>query len=328
MPRGITLFGIMDETGFLDEGQVYVTYDPGDSTEGRKRFEPPPPAGPLLVTRSPALHPGDVQRAINTIPPAGHALRELANCIVFSSTGSRDLPSQLSGGDLDGDIYNVLWDPALSSAETFEPADYPRQAPLDIGRRVTGDDMADFFIDFMKTDHLGVIATRHMIIADQQKEGTRDPQCIALAGLHSTAVDFSKTGIAVDLKELPRCKRFRPDFLAPGPLAHVHDRSEIELEEPDGTQWTNQDDDDEDADRPVFRYYYSDKVLGKLFRAVDERKIWHNNIRRGMDAWVGDVPFWDSFLDVMMDRITKLGDDDDDVGWQHRIGEAWRIRSA
>ena len=49
----------------------------------------------------------------------------------------------------------------------------------------------------METDQLGRIATLHQILADQREMGTLDPDCITLAELHSTAVDFTKTGIAV-----------------------------------------------------------------------------------------------------------------------------------
>lgn len=206
--KGMTLFGIMDETGFLKEGEVYVTYD---TMEGQYAW--PPPAGKLLVTRSPALHDGDVQFGINTIPPEGHPLRSLRNCIIFSQMGERDLPSQLSGGDLDGDLYHVLWDNAIvSQVQTFAPANYPRVQAVDIKRPVTVNDMANFFVDFMKTDHLGIIATKHMIVADQQKLGTRDFLCRKLAELHSTAVDFSKTGIPVNMKDLPRVNNLRPDL--------------------------------------------------------------------------------------------------------------------
>lgn len=205
--KGITLFGIVDETGFLQRDEVYVTFD---TVEGR--FEPPPPPGRLLVTRSPALHNGDIQQAYQVLPPVNHPLRQHRNCIVFSAKGDRDLPSKLSGGDLDGDIYNIIWDPAARPKRTFNPADYPRVEPLNIGRLVTAEDMADFFIDFMRTDHLGVIATRHMILADQKDEGTSHPDCNKLAQLHSTAVDFSKTGIPVEFKELPKANNFRPDL--------------------------------------------------------------------------------------------------------------------
>lgn len=205
--KGITLFGIMDETGFLKENEVYVTYD----TKG-DRFDEPPGPGPVIVTRSPALHPGDIQLPFNVIPPPGNPLRQLSNVIIFSRHGQRDLPSQLSGGDLDGDIFNIIWDEEVMPQQTFSPADYPRVTPAELGREVTTEDMADFFIDFMKLDHLGVIATRHMILADQKDEGTLHPDCMKLAELHSTAVDFSKTGVGVDLMKLPRANRYRPDL--------------------------------------------------------------------------------------------------------------------
>lgn len=205
--KGITLFGIMDETGFLEENQVYVTYD---TVQGR--HSPPPSPGPLLVTRSPALYDGDIQTAFNMIPPRGHPLRSHRNCIVFSRKGRRDLPSQLSGGDLDGDLYNIIWDPEARPARILDPADHPRVDPVSIGRQVEIADMAGFFVDFMKTDHLGVIATRHIILADQKEEGTSHPDCKKLAALHSTAVDFSKTGIAVRMDELPRATPYRPDL--------------------------------------------------------------------------------------------------------------------
>lgn len=206
--EGITLFGIMDETGFLKENEVYVTYD----TMGT-RFGPPPGSQrSLLVTRSPALHPGDIQVARNVIPPKGHPLLDHINVIVFSRHGNRDLPSQLSGGDLDGDIYNVIWDRGVQPKMSFKAADYPRVSPIELDRDVTKDDMAEFFIEFMKSDCLGVIANRHMIVADQKEEGTPHRDCVKLAELHSTAVDFSKTGCRVEMRDLPRANRLRPDL--------------------------------------------------------------------------------------------------------------------
>lgn len=209
--KGITLFGTMDETGFLEEGQVYITYDKtfGELNQGATSELRD---GEVLVTRSPALHPGDIQIAQMITPPAGHPLRKLKNCIAFSRNGPRDLPSQLSGGDLDGDLYNVIWDIEAMPQWTFAPADYPRVSPRPLKRPVTRADMADFFIDFMKTDVLGMIAIRHVVVADKEDEGTVHPSCLALAGMHSTAVDFSKTGIPVDVKAMPKPPRGRPDL--------------------------------------------------------------------------------------------------------------------
>jgi hypothetical protein len=137
--------------------------------------------------RSPALHPGDIQLATNRIPPPGHSLRHLRNCIVFSHKGKRDLPSQLSGGDLDGDIYNVIWDQfaVKSCKRVFAPADYPLTEPRVLNRQVQKQDMTAFFVEFMKTNNLGVIATRHMILADQRPAGTVDAGKIAILNLRT-----------------------------------------------------------------------------------------------------------------------------------------------
>ena len=86
--QGVTLFGIMDETGYLEEGEIFVAFDKTPfvgchmmDLDNRR----------MLVTRSPALHPGDIQVATNVIPPDAHPLRSLRNCVVFSQKGQREL---------------------------------------------------------------------------------------------------------------------------------------------------------------------------------------------------------------------------------------------
>ncbi|KAL2262909.1 hypothetical protein VTK26DRAFT_9050 [Humicola hyalothermophila] len=334
--KGITLFGVMDETGYLKEGEIYVTYHDGSSSSssrngtvdggggGYRRFADPPGPGKVIVTRSPALHPGDVQTAWNNVPPEGHPLLNLRNCVVFSSCGERDLPSQLSGGDLDGDMFHVIWDPdVVDYVETFEPADYPRVKPLELDREVQLADMADFFVEFMKADDLGVVATRHMILADQREQGTLDKDCIKLAELHSSAVDFSKSGRPVEMSELPRANSWRPDFLASGPAIEIHDKSAIRLDQHTVREDGGDDDDDAGDEGPRHRYYYSDKILGRLFRSVDEQKIWSEDIKMVIDA--GSASFWDEFLAHIHHRVrSSIGE----VEWQHRTGEAHRIRLA
>lgn len=315
--QGVTLFGIVDEFRYLEEGEVYVTFSEAPFVDGRsidldnRR---------MLITRSPALHPGDIQIATNVVPPDHHPLRDLTNCIVFSSRGTRDLPSCLSGGDLDGDIYNIIWDKdaVQGCKRTFEPADYPRTAPLDIGRDVEPKDMTDFFIKFMATDKLGLIATRHMILADQRPAGTDDSDCKILAEMHSTSVDYSKTGIPADMGKLRSMKgdRYRPDFLAPAALANIKDRAEISFEAPVAIT----DEDDEESVGPRFQYYYSDKILGQLFRGIDEKKIWyediHISVTRTRNIW-GDLTKY-----ILTQSEMYFGK----LPWQNSINEAWEIR--
>ena len=193
----IAFIGIMDETGLLEEGEIYCETH---TETGRNLL-----TGPVVITRSPALHPGDVQCVKAVDAPADSPLRALHNVVAFSSKGDRDLPSMLSGGDLDGDLYNIIYDNTLWPKRLSQPADYPTAEPIDIQRPVERTDMTDFFIKFMENDNLGLIATLHQIVADQQGHGTFDPVCISLAGLHSTAVDFSKTGIPVSLMRIGSC---------------------------------------------------------------------------------------------------------------------------
>ncbi|KAB2574206.1 putative RNA-dependent RNA polymerase 2 [Lasiodiplodia theobromae] len=271
--QGVTLYGIMDETGFLEEGEIYCTFErPGEKGKLKKCVLV---GKNVVVTRSPALHPGDIQkaRAVNILP-SGSPLRALSNVVVFSQKGQRDLPSQLSGGDLDGDLYNIIFDERLIPPNIHPPADYNAVPPMDIGRPVSQRDITEFFVKFMETDQLGRISTIHMQLADRAPTGTLDPNCKKLAEMASTAVDFSKTGIPVDMSQCPRHDMIRPDFMATSPHVTVQ-RSGVAFDEHD-------DDDDNDAvealdpDLRSFRYYESEHVLGRLYRAIDEKKIFED----------------------------------------------------
>lgn len=188
--NGYHLHGIMDETGILEEGEIFCIVTKQGVPEVLVQDT-------VVISRAPVLHPGDVQLAKAIQVPDDSPLISLTNCICFSQKGDRDLPSKLSGGDLDGDLYYIMWGADAIPQRICTPADYPRVAPVDIGRQVVRKDMTDFFIKFMETDQLGRICTYHEMLADQSERGTLDPECIRLAELASTAVDFSKTGIAV-----------------------------------------------------------------------------------------------------------------------------------
>ncbi|KAI3323950.1 RdRP-domain-containing protein [Xylariaceae sp. AK1471] len=316
--HGVTLFGIMDEFGYLGDEEVFITFDKQQGhvyPDLHDRF--------VIVTRSPALHPGDIQIRRAIVPPQGHPLRSLSNCIVFSQKGSRDLPSQLSGGDLDGDIYNVIWDPiAVDGCELeFAPADYPRVLPLDIGRNVEARDMTEFFVKFMATDQLGLIAIKHIIFADIHQAGTVHDECQLLAEMHSTAVDYSKTGIPVKMEKMSSLKRtmYRPDFLAPAPLANIVDKTEIRFEAPIAPSAEGDEDDDTG---PRHRFYKSDKILGELYRAIDEKKIWKDDIHLTVNRFSPSL--WDEILVHIGRQCEDLGD----FNWRRALGEARSIRQA
>lgn len=208
--KGCLLFGIMDETNTLKEGEVYIsTFQEQYGGKPTKRIIK---GERIVVTRAPALHPGDFQLVKAVDVSSDCPLRDLTNCIVFSQQGERDLPSKLSGGDLDGDKFHILYDARLIPDFTVPPADYTSAPPSDLGRAVQMEDMVDFFIEFMQMDRLGVISNKHKIRADKHKEGTRADECINLARLASDAVDFSKSGVPVCICP-PICSQIRTNLL-------------------------------------------------------------------------------------------------------------------
>lgn len=319
--KGVTLFGVMDETGFLKEGEVYIHYDarqPGryDGIDGSLTD------GCVIVTRSPALHPGDIQLAKMVTPPEKHPLRALRNCVVFSQRGDRDLPSQLSGGDLDGDKYNIIWDAAAFPKAVFSPASYPRNVPKPLDRDVTRDDIANFFIEFMRSDILGLIANRHLVYADVRPKGTEDEECVKLAELHSTAVDYSKTGIPPAVIEIPKQPKTRPDFTAPAPPVTTYDLGDINFVEVD----EDEDEGDDGFGRPKYRYHKSTKVLGELYRAIDEKSLWSKVTTSKTTTEKKREALWEQVCVMLEEGLAALASSDVHAEWRPRLGDADKVR--
>lgn len=148
-----------------------------------------------------------------------------------------------SGGDLDGDDYTVIWDHRLlpRKGHRYERcmsyvAPDPRRVPS-----ITVKHVLDFMIDFMKNDSLGQVAHTHLAYA-HDPQGTRNQmkdepdcrafsdECMTLASLHSTAVDFAKTGVAARMpRQLRRCtypdfmeKEHKTSYVSDTPLSHMY----------------------------------------------------------------------------------------------------------
>ena len=81
------------------------------------------------------------------------------------------------------------------------------------------------------------------------------------------------------MNEMPRYSRWRPHFMKPGPYV------EIAKEKPASFDDVKVNDDD-DGEPSGFNYYPSEKVLGKLFDAIDEQKIFqriqHNSSQHAL----------------------------------------------
>jgi hypothetical protein len=99
--KGVKLFGIMDETGYLKEDEIYCAIQ---TPKGyREVLGDPKGTGfraKALISRSPSMHPGDVQLVYVVDVPPDSPLNSLHNVVVFSQHGLRDLPSKLAGGGM------------------------------------------------------------------------------------------------------------------------------------------------------------------------------------------------------------------------------------
>jgi hypothetical protein len=95
VPKGAYLLGICDDTGTLKEGEIFVQVSNVENLTRRTVIE-----GSCVIVRCPCFHPGDV-RVVRAVKRP--ELMHLYDVVVFSTKGSRGIPSMCSGGDLDGD---------------------------------------------------------------------------------------------------------------------------------------------------------------------------------------------------------------------------------
>jgi len=70
-------------------------------------------------------------------------------------------------------------------------------------------------------------------------------------------------------------------------------------------------------------YYRSEKVLGKLYRGIDEHKIWNEEIRSTVAPHPAAV--WEELIDDLTTRCIELGAS---VNWQHHVETARQLRAA
>ncbi|XP_019641825.1 PREDICTED: LOW QUALITY PROTEIN: probable RNA-dependent RNA polymerase 1 [Branchiostoma belcheri] len=203
---GRNMLGVLDETGTLEYGEVFVQYteDIADKSSRARVL-----TDNVVVTRNPCFHPGDVRklRAVD-VPKLHH----MVDVIVFPSKGQRPHPNEMSGGDLDGDEYFVTWYPDLIFPRpNLKPMDFTSQGKK-LLPSVETQDIKDFIVEYIKNDILGQIANAHLASAHTLPGGIFSSKCLGLAKKHSDAVDFPKTGVCPSLEKDERPLEY-PDFM-------------------------------------------------------------------------------------------------------------------
>lgn len=281
--EGCTLIGVVDEFNYLGKNEIFAQVD--DHKDGQYRII----EGRVMIGRSPTIHPGDVRIVTAVKPPPTHPLRQLRNVIVFNKhPHGRPLQSMLSGGDFDGDTYTIYEDERLFPKKMVSPGVYKNVPPRALAGPCTFEDLADFFVDYVINDQVGLVSTFHLQIADKSELHSLDPDCVKLAQLHAKAVDYRKTGQAVHRKDVPMppFNSPRPDFLAQRPAGQG--------------------------------IYASTRALGQLFRAIPEQMT---------DTPFGTQPSWatesQGKQSVLSSILKQPGKADDVLAILSMLAQKW-----
>ena len=85
--------------------------------------------------------------------------------------------------------------------------------------------------------------------------------------------------------------------------------------------YTAPDEEDSDSDDgPRFKFYKSEKILGRLYREINEEKVWTEEIK-SLPTPSGSS-FWDDFITAIRPRWEALGD----IRWHALKEDAHSIR--
>ncbi|CAF0876200.1 unnamed protein product [Adineta ricciae] len=233
------MIGIVDEYRILEYGQVFVQYTELNSdyknneskTEKTVILEQS-----VVVTKNPCHHPGDIRvfSAVN-VPQLQH----LKDVIVFPQRGERPHPNEISGSDLDGDEYAVIWDPEfIPKTPNATPYEYDSHVPMKrvVDRPVNRSDIQRTVLDISEQSCAGKLCSLHLAYMD--RHGVGHKKTLAIAGHISEELDAPKTG------QHP---------LSPEQISEL--QAELGNERPDY------------FDKPYYKSYPSSHILGQLFRS-------------------------------------------------------------
>ncbi|CAK7353670.1 unnamed protein product [Dovyalis caffra] len=268
---GRWLMGCLDELGVLEQGQCFIQVSNSSLencfvkhgskfSEAKKNLQVI--KGTVVIAKNPCLHPGDI-RILEAVDAPG--LHHLYDCLVFPQKGERPHADEASGSDLDGDLYFVTWDENLipPSKRSWTPMQYDAAEAKILSRPVNHKDIIEFFAKNMANENLGAICNAHVVHADLSEYGALDENCLTLAELAATAVDFPKTGKIVAMPPHLKPKMY-PDFMG----------------------------------KEESQSYKSKKILGRLYRQIKD--AYDEDAAESSECNVvpGDIPY-DSDLEVV-----------------------------
>jgi len=215
--RSTYAYMTVDFLGVLEEGEVHMGFSSKFTDESSGFSETFLHGMDLLVARTPAHYPSDIQRVKAVFKPE---LGSLKDVIVFPIKGNIPLADKLSGGDYDGDIAWVCWEPAI--VENFRNAEMPEIPDLfaegvlekrkDTYKALAGDVTTEFidqaFRFNMEQSLLGN-CTNYKEKLCYSRQSVSDEHAIYLSTLISHLVDRAKQGIIFSEETWNKLRRDR-----------------------------------------------------------------------------------------------------------------------
>jgi hypothetical protein len=200
------LFGVTDPLGVLKPGEIHVQFSSrfiDELTEESflhlKRMN-------VLLARQPACRRSDVQKVRTIVHPD---LEHLIDVVVFPSRGQYPLAGKLQGGDYDGDLFWLCWDPCVVDPFYNAPAPVQSPNPLSYGIKVDKRRLSDVMNpdDLSSTDSflqeafrfrsdsslLGLVTTL-LETKSYRDNKVYSPMLDQLCDLHDLLVDAPKQG--------------------------------------------------------------------------------------------------------------------------------------
>uniref|UniRef100_A0AC34F872 RNA-directed RNA polymerase n=1 Tax=Panagrolaimus sp. ES5 TaxID=591445 RepID=A0AC34F872_9BILA len=194
--QGRMMFGVVDESGLLQSGQVFIQYTTNAALKyPSQHADKIILTGPVLITKNPSVVAGDVRMFEAVDLPC---LYDLVDVVVFPQHGPRPHADEMAGSDLDGDEFSIFWDPQLFLDRTEPAFDFtstavnvPPGSEKEVRDNLTKY-MVKFFELYVSQDSIGTIANAHL--ANSDLYGINSEHCHNIALKHNQAVDFPKNG--------------------------------------------------------------------------------------------------------------------------------------
>ncbi|KAI9687656.1 MAG: hypothetical protein M1820_010413 [Bogoriella megaspora] len=217
--RSTNTIAIADPYGILAPGEIHLAFSQTFRDEQSGEDIMYLDSREALVARHPTLRRSDIQKVRAVFNPQ---LSHLRDVVVFSTKGQVPLAHKCQGGDYDGDVFWVCWEPLLVKDFKNAPAPSNRPTPESYGigvdrtqlRAIVDDKKVDHTEEFLKRsfgfrcrpEMLGIVTNAHEKLT-YAENNLDTPAANGLADMHDYLVDSSKNGFSFNRQDFARYKQ-------------------------------------------------------------------------------------------------------------------------